>query len=116
MLNQINLICRLVADPKTAQSKAGGTILSFRVANNLTKDVTLFVDCKAFGKTADACGKAIRKGSQVALTGKLSQYQYTSKDNQTRTGYEILCDSVDFLDPKEKDPKVGDVAIDVASE
>ena len=116
MLNQINLIGRLVADPSLKKTNSGINVLSFRVANNLTKDVTLFVDCKAFGKTADACGKAIRKGSQVALTGKLSQYQYTTHNNQTRTGYEILCDSVDFLDPKEKDPKVGDVAIDVASE
>jgi len=116
MLNQINLIGRLVADPTTAQSKAGGTILSFRVANTLTKEVSVFLDCKAFGKTAEACGKVLHKGSQVALTGKLSQYTYTTKDNQKRSGYEILCDSIDFLDPKEKDPKVGDVAIDVASE
>ena len=116
MLNQINLIGRLVADPTTAESKSGGTILSFRVANNLTKDVTVFVDCKAFGKTADACAKVLHKGSQVALTGKLSQYTYTTKDNQKRSGYEIICDSIDFLDPKEKDPKQGDVAIDVASE
>ena len=116
MLNQINLIGRLVADPTTVQSKAGGTILSFRVANNVTKDVTLFVDCKAFGKTADACYKVLHKGSQIALTGKITQYNYKAKDGQMRTGYEILCDSIDFLDPKEKDPKQGDVAIDVASE
>ena len=116
MLNQINLIGRLVADPTTAKSNKGTAVLSFRLANNLTKEVTVFVDCKAFGKTAEACAKAIRKGSQVALTGKLSQYNYTTKDNQKRSGYEILCDSIDFLDPKEKDPKQGDVAIDVASE
>ena len=116
MLNQINLIGRLVADPSLKKTNSGTNVLSFRVANNLTKDVTLFVDCKAFGKTADACGKAIRKGSQVAITGKLSQYTYTTKDNQKRSGYEILCDSIDFLDPKEKDPKQGDVAIDIAHE
>ena len=116
MLNQIHLIGRLVADPTTAKSNKGTAVLSFRVANNLTKEVTLFIDCKAFGKTAEACAKILHKGSQVALTGKLSQYQYTTKDNQTRSGYEVLCDSIDFLDPKEKDPKVGDVAIDVASE
>ena len=116
MLNQINLIGRLVADPKMTPSKAGSNILAFRLANNVTKEVTLFVDCKAFGKTADACAKVLYKGSQVALTGKLSQYTYTTKDNQKRSGYEIICDSIDFLDPKEKDPKQGDVAIDVASE
>ena len=116
MLNQISLIGRLVADPTTAQSKAGGTILSFRVANTLTKEVSVFVDCKAFGKTTEACAKVLHKGSQVALTGKLSQYTYTTKDNQKRSGYEILCDFIDFLDPKEKDPKQGDVAIDIAHE
>ena len=116
MLNQINMIGRLVADPTTAQSKAGGTILSFRVANTRTKDVSVFVDCKAFGKTADACAKVLHKGSQIALTGKLSQYTYTNKDNEKRTGYEIICDSIDFLDPKEKDPTVGDIAVRVAQE
>ena len=116
MLNQINLIGRLVADPTEAKSKAGTTILSFRLANNLSKDVSVFVDCKAFNKTAESAAKAIKKGSQVAITGRLSQYTYTTKDNQQRSGYEILCDSIDFLDPKEKDPKVGDVAVRVAGE
>lgn len=116
MLNQINLIGRLVADPTLTPSKAGSNILSFRLANNVTKDVTLFVDCKAFGKTAEAAYKAIVKGSQIALTGKLTQYSYKSKDGQMRTGYEILCDSIDFLDQKAKDPKQGDVAIDIAHE
>ena len=116
MLNQINLIGRLVADPETKTLNTGSKVLSFRVANNLTKEVSVFLDCKAFGKTAEACGKVLRKGSQVAITGKLSQYTYTTKDNQKRSGYEILCDSIDFLDPKEKDPKQGDVAIDIAHE
>ena len=116
MLNQINLIGRLVADPTEAKSKAGTTILSFRLANNLTKDVSVFVDCKTFNKTAESAAKAIKKGSQVAITGRLSQYAYETKDGQKRTGYEILCDSIDFLDPKEKDPNVGDVAVRVAGE
>ena len=116
MLNQINLIGRLVADPKTITTNTGSTVLSFRLANNVTKEVTLFVDCKAFGKTAEAAYKAIVKGSQIAISGKLTQYSYKTKDEQVRTGYEILCDSIDFLDPKEKDPKVGDVAVRVASE
>ena len=116
MLNQISLIGRLVADPSSVKTNTGTTVVSFRVANNVTKDVTLFVDCKAFGKTAEACAKVIRKGSQISLTGKLTQYQYETKDKQKRSGYEILCDSIDFLDPKEKDPKQGDVAIDIAHE
>ena len=116
MLNQISLIGRLVADPETKTLNTGSKVLSFRVANNLTKEVSVFLDCKAFGKTADACAKVLHKGSQVALTGKLSQYSYINKDNEKRTGYEILCDSIDFLDPKEKDPKQGDVAVRVASE
>ena len=63
MLNQIHLIGRLVADPTTAKSNKGTAVLSFRVANNLTKEVTLFIDCKAFGKTAEACAKILHKGS-----------------------------------------------------
>ena len=120
MLNKIILIGRLVADVEKFKSQQGTKIVSFRLACDEPsageEKSTLFIDCKCFNKTAENCAKFIHKGSLVAVNGRLHQRTYTKNDGNKGTAYEVLADGVDFLDPKEKDPKVGDVAVRVASE
>lgn len=120
MLNKIILIGRLTADVEKFKSQQGTKIVSFSLAVDQPmvgeEKNTLFINCKCFNKTAENCAKFIHKGSLVAVNGRLNMRKYTNKDNIVVTTYEVLADGVDFLDPKEKDPKVGDVAIRVAAE
>lgn len=120
MLNKTILIGRLTADVERFKTQDGNKILSFSLAvdqpTSGEEKNTLFINCKCFNKTAEACSKVLHKGSLIALHGRLQMRKYINKDKILVTTYEIVADGIEFLDPKEKDPKVGDVALRVAQE
>jgi len=75
------------------------------VANNDRKENVIFINVKAFGKTAENCDKYLKKGSKVLIVGDFSTYEY-EKDGQKKYGYEVLANRVEFLDSKPKDDVV----------
>jgi single-strand DNA-binding protein len=111
MLNRIILVGRLTRDPELRKTTSGTSIASFSIAvddsykqPDGTKN-TLFMNCKIFGNRAENVVKFVRKGSLVSVDGRLSSYKYTRKsDNQQMTGFEVVCDGVEFLDPKNAQP------------
>jgi single-strand DNA-binding protein len=57
--------------------------------------------CSIFGNKAENVAKFTRKGSLVAVEGRLNQRKYTRKtDNVQMTVIEVIADNVEFLDPK----------------
>ncbi len=116
MLNSITLVGRFVSDPQSLKTNTGKSVSAWRLAVTISKDESLFIDCKAFEKTADLVNKSLRKGSLVAISGRLHQRTYTNKENKQVTAYEVLVSDFSFLEPKAKDPKQGDIAIEIAEE
>lgn len=106
MLNHVILIGRLTRDPELRKTTSGLSVASFTVAvddsfkgPNGEKN-TLFMNCSIFGNKADNVAKFVRKGSLVAVSGRLNQRKYTNKDNAQVTVIETIADNVDFLEPK----------------
>ena len=106
MLNHVVLIGRLTRDPESRKTNTGLTVVSFTVAvddsfkgPNGEKN-TLFMGCSIFGTKAENVARFVRKGSLVAVSGRLNQRKYTNRDNQQVTVIETIADSVEFLEPK----------------
>ena len=91
-------------DLKVSQS-SGKSNVSFTVANNDRKENVIFMNVKAFEKTAENCANYLKKGSKVLVVGDFATYEY-EKDGQKKYGYEILANRVEFLDSKKS---AGDV-------
>ena len=106
MINRIVLVGRLTRDPELRNTKAGNTVCSFTVAvDNRQKNPdgtkgTTFVPCVVFNASADNTGKFTRKGSLVGVEGRLNHRSYTRNDGTKATVFEVICDSVQFLEPK----------------
>ena len=106
MLNHVVLIGRLTRDPESRKTNTGLTVVSFTVAVDDTfkgpngEKNTLFMNCSIFGTKAENVAKFVRKGSLVAVSGRLNQRKYTNRDNQQVTVIETIADSVEFLEPK----------------
>ena len=105
MLNVIIVIGRLTKAP--IQRDAGVIkITNFSVAiDSLRKDEngekgTTFLDVIAFDKVGDSVAQHLHKGSKVAVMGSIQQRNFTRKDGTKGTAYEVIADSVEFLDPK----------------
>lgn len=60
-----------------------------------------WIDCVAWGKTAEFLGKYFKKGSKVGITGSLQTRTYETKDTKVKVKVtEILVSSVDFVESK----------------
>lgn len=99
-INSVFLIGRLTKDPETRFS-ASTAVCKFSLANNTgkeDKDVSFF-NIVTFGKVAERCQQYLRKGSQIGISGRLSQNRW-EKDGQKFSRVEVIGINIQFLDKK----------------
>jgi single-strand DNA-binding protein len=105
-MNRINLIGRITKDIELKQTKneINYTRFSIAVKRDLKDEsgeyVTDFFNVVAWRKTAEFISKYFKKGSRIAISGKLQQNIYTDKDGNERTSVEIVAEDIDFIDKK----------------
>lgn len=102
MLNTAIIMGRLVRDPEERKTSNGKSVCSFCVAVNddYRKDVTYFLDIIAWNNTADFVCKYFRKGSMIAVQGKLTTRVWEDKNGNKRKETEIVADNVSFCGEK----------------
>ena len=112
-LNKVHLIGNLTRDVELRITPKGTSIGQFGLAINrqykdesgATRDETTFVDCEAWGKTAELISKYLGKGSLAYLEGRLKLDQWDDKQSgQKRSKLKVVVEQVQFLgSPKGKD-------------
>ncbi len=106
MINRVVLVGRITRDPELKRTTSGSSLATFTVAvDNRQKNPdgtrsTTFVSCVCFQQTADNMVKFTRKGSLVGVEGRLNQRNFQRQDGSKGSVIEVLCDSVQFLEPK----------------
>lgn len=109
-MNQVNLIGRLGEDVKLHEFENGNKKGSFSLATNehyknaegQNETKTEWHNVVVNNNIADNCHKYIKKGSMVAITGKLQTRNY-EKDNTKHYVTEVIAQKVTFLDGNNKD-------------
>ena len=103
-MNKAILLGRITKDPELRFAAGSGTAVSrFTVAINrqFKKDETDFINCVAFGKTAETISQYLRKGRQIAVTGSIRTGSYDAKDGTKRYTTDIAVDSFEFVGNKD---------------
>ncbi len=106
MLNRIVIIGRLTRDPELRRTTSGVSVASFTIASDDSyrtqngEKNTVFLNCSCFRNVAENVAKFTRKGSLVAVSGRITQRKYVNRDNVQVTATEISADGVEFLEPK----------------
>ncbi len=99
--NSVTLIGRLTRDPEINYTASGTAVCKFSIANNEKyKDVekVYYFDIVTFGKTAEVCNQYIKKGSLIAVTGRLVQDRWQDQQTgQNRSKISVTADQVEFL-------------------
>ena len=109
MMNRIVVVGRLTRDPELRRTSSDVAVCSFCVAvDDREKDAsgnrtTSFIDVTVWREAADNVAKFCRKGSLVGVDGRLHQRRFERKDGSKGSAFEIIADSVQFLEPKSKD-------------
>ena len=108
MLNTVSLQGRMVRDPELRRTNSGKAVTSFTLAcdrdfadKQSGKKEVDFIECVAWGTTAEIVEKYFSKGQMAAVSGRLQIRQYTDKNGQKRRTAEILVSSVYFCGSKE---------------
>lgn len=105
MLNKCILIGRLTRDPEVRVTQDGQTtIAKFGIAVDRRgkEDKADFFNVTAFNKTAQFAEKYLRKGTKIAIAGRIQQDEYTNKDGQKVTNVIIIADEVEFCESKKE--------------
>ena len=85
-INVIVLVGHAGRDPELRFFESGSCVCEFSLAVNRPprdgqNQEPLWVNCKAWGKTAQVAGDYLRKGSKVAIVGRLEIEQWTDRSS-----------------------------------
>jgi single-strand DNA-binding protein len=98
-MRQLIITGNLVSDIDLSITTEGKGIAKGSIANNDVKDGTIFVDFKAFGKTADLMAQYLSKGSKCLLCGDIMTDRWEKEGKKYEKDYMIV-NKVEFLDKK----------------
>lgn len=106
MLNRVVLVGRLTKDPEFRTTQNGVSVATFTLAVNRTftnaqgEREADFINCVTFRKQADNVNRFLSKGSLVGVDGRMQSRSYENQDGKRVFVTEVVCDSVQFLEPK----------------
>ena len=106
--NNVRLIGRLGMDPEVKELNSGKKLAKFSIATSDTyKDEegkrvsdTQWHNLVVWGKQAEIAGKYLKKGTEVAVDGKLTSRSYTDKEGVKRYVTEIVINEFLMLGSK----------------
>lgn len=102
-MNKVEITGRLTRDAEIryAGIENKTAIASFTVAiNRKFTEGTDFIDCKAFGKTAEFIEKYFGKGMKIEVCGRIQKDSYTNKDGKNASITYVVAEDVDFAESK----------------
>ncbi|MFA6548341.1 MAG: single-stranded DNA-binding protein [Candidatus Margulisiibacteriota bacterium] len=107
--NKVFLIGNLTRDPEMRYTTAGIAVTHFTVAVNrfgrggeeksAAQEVD-FINVVAWRRLAEICGEYLKKGSPVAVEGRLQIRSYDGKNGEKRTMTEVVVDNLQMLGRK----------------
>ena len=105
-MNNCTFIGNLTSDVSVGSTGEGRTWANFRLAVDryVGKDgnkVTDFIPVVAWDKNADNCAKYLKKGSKVAVQGRLEVGSYEKNDMKIAT-FKVNASQITFLTPSQK--------------
>lgn len=107
MINRVVLVGRLTRDPELKYTTNGIANLRFSIAVNRTftsqngERQADFINCVAWRGQAENMAKFLRKGSLIGVEGRIETGSYQAQDGSTRYTTDVVCDSVQFLEPRQ---------------
>lgn len=101
-INVVVLVGNAGRDPELRFFESGSCICEFSLAINRPprdgqEQAPLWVNCKAWGKTAQVAGDYVRKGSKVAVVGRLEIEQWTDRSSgEVRSKTLVMIDRLEL--------------------
>ena len=106
MINNVVLMGRLVADPELRTTTTGKSVCSFTIAVDRSfvrsgeERGADFINIVAWEGQANFVCRFFKKGSMIAVQGRIQTRPYEDKNGQRRTAFEIVARELSFTGSK----------------
>ena len=103
-INRVVLTGRLTKDVDLRSTPSGADVTSFTVAVdgfNKEQNDTSFIECVAWNHSAKFIATYCKKGTLVAIEGRLQTRSYDRKDGTKAKVTEVIADRVENLSPRD---------------
>ena len=107
-MNKIFILGNLTKDPQLSFTPNQTPVVDFGMATNRKwkaqdgsdREEVCFVDCRMFGKRAEAINKYVKKGEKLLIEGRLTFDQWEAQDGTKRTKHRINVENFEFVGGK----------------
>ncbi len=100
MFNKVTLVGRISTDLELRYTGSNKAYCRFNLAVNRMNEGTDFIPVTVWGKPAENLVSYQNKGSLILVDGSISMSNYTDKDGNNRTSFEVMTNNVQFLGSK----------------
>ncbi len=116
-INRVVLVARLTRDPELRALPSGTSVCSLRVAcNSNYRDAEgelierpNYFDVSIYGGPGESVSRYMRKGSRIAIDGRLEWREWETAEQERRQAVSIVADTVQFLDGSQSAASDGEV-------
>ena len=107
-LNKVFLMGNLTRDIELKRTPSNNTAVAniglavnrqYR-AGDETREETTFVDCEAWGRTAEVMHQYLAKGRPVLVEGRLKLDQWQDRDGNNRSKLKVVVENFQFVDSR----------------
>lgn len=121
MYNKVIMMGRLVNDPELRTTPQGVNVCSFRIAVDRRfqqkgeEKKSDFFNVVAWRQQAEFVNRYFNKGRLILVEGELTTRNYTDKNGNQATWYEIVADRISFTGEKSQGGSYNDYAASAPS-
>ena len=107
-MNKVVLMGRLTRDPEVRYSQGENAMAIARYSLAVDRrfkregdeQTADFINCVAFGKAGEFAEKYLKKGTKIAVVGRIQTGSYTNKDGQRVYTTDVVVEEQEFAESK----------------
>lgn len=106
-MNRTILCGRIVRDPELRDGATKVARYTLAVDRKIKRDnepTADFINCVAFGKSAEFIDKYCKKGTKLIVSGRIQTGSYTNKEGNRVNTFDIIIDEQEFAESKAAAP------------
>jgi len=107
-MNKVILMGRLTGDPEVRYSQGENALaiarytlaVDRRAARREGEPTADFINCVAFGRSAEFAERYLRQGTKIVVSGRIQTGSYTNRDGQKVYTTEVVVEESEFAESK----------------
>lgn len=108
-MNQVILIGRLTKDPEVRRTPDGKAVGNYTLAVDRkyarSEQKTDFIRCVVWEKKAEFAEQYLRKGTKIAVTGRIQTGEYTNQKGEKVHTTDVVVEDQEFCEKKQTEDR-----------